>query len=467
MEEDVDNRMTTESSSQDEKMIDDNKQSSNVPSLSVSTTTDDSTSISSSNSSTATTIRSKSPTSNCILFYGVTYLGCATVNAPKSEAEISRIMATLNEQGKALLEVTMSVPQSLEEKIVLYEATTDSTTGVSGAGGEQITDKTNKISEYKMSHVLFVVRGAKNTPEASCFAFTTCHGEAAENMIFSCHVFRCNLVEAVSKILYSFWTVFNKQNQQNQQQQQQQSQNTSSSSQKSSSSTSNQFSSVASSLLGSIYGGIGSLQSSTLVSSAGAVDSLLSSSGSVQASSNSGLSYQSMCDYAASFATSRIEDQYVFRAILDIKEEDPKNPGANFQSVPKEKEFFKLRKNLDKQISIQIQQMTNQPLEIERCFGILMCQGRNVSHKDMQLLHTVSMGKSGTGVGASSSNAASSGTGSDLTATRSLSSSSNNQSSSGIGSSSSTTTSNSSSTSTLPPTSQAASYANNAYMVRK
>jgi len=39
--------------------------------------------------------------------------------------------------------------------------------------------------------------------------------------------------------------------------------------------------------------------------------------------------------------------------------------------------------------------LTNQSLEIERCFGVLMCPGRNVSHKDMQLLQTLSMGKSG------------------------------------------------------------------------
>lgn len=61
----------------------------------------------------------------------------------------------------------------------------------------------------------------------------------------------------------------------------------------------------------------------------------------------------------------------------------------------KEKEGFKLRKNIDKQIVIQIQQLTNQTLDIERCFGVLMCPGRNVSHKDMQLLQTISMGKSG------------------------------------------------------------------------
>ena len=98
-----------------------------------------------------TTTRSKSPLTqpNCILFYGVTYLGCATVNAPKSEPEINRIMSTLNEQGKMAIEVTMSVPQSIEEKIVLFEM-------------EQ-----TKIAEYKMSHVLFVVRGGKGTDRKS------------------------------------------------------------------------------------------------------------------------------------------------------------------------------------------------------------------------------------------------------------------------------------------------------------
>ncbi len=88
---------------------------------------------------------------------------------------------------------------------------------------------------------------------------------------------------------------------------------------------------------------------------------------------------------------SKLEDQYIFRAILDIKKEDQKNP-SNYISVPKDKEAFKLRKNIEKQIVIQIQQLTNQTVEIERCFGVLMCPGRNVSHKDMQLLQTISMG---------------------------------------------------------------------------
>jgi hypothetical protein len=124
-------------------------------------------------------------TSNSIFFYGVTYLGCSSVNAPKSEAEINRIMSTLNEQAQVVIEVTMSMPQTIEDKIVLYDS----------------NNSESKIAEYKMSHVLFVVRGGKTSPENSCFAFTTCHGDSMENLMFSCHVFRCNLVDAVSKIL--------------------------------------------------------------------------------------------------------------------------------------------------------------------------------------------------------------------------------------------------------------------------
>ncbi len=108
---------------------------------------------------------------------------------------------------------------------------------------------------------------------------------------------------------------------------------------------------------------------------------------------NTSLPYsQEFSDFALKFTDGNFSDQYIFRAILDIKEEDLKTPN-NFISVPKDKETFKLRKNFDKQIVIAIQQLTNQTLEIERCFGVLMCPGRNVSHKDMQLLQTTSMGK--------------------------------------------------------------------------
>ena len=47
-------------------------------------------------------------------FTGVTYLGSATVNAPRSETEISRNMAVLNEQTQMVIPVTLSVPATSE-----------------------------------------------------------------------------------------------------------------------------------------------------------------------------------------------------------------------------------------------------------------------------------------------------------------------------------------------------------------
>lgn len=140
-------------------------------------------------------------------------------------------MSTLNEQCKLSIEVTMSVPQHIEEKIVLMDTINDAI-----------------ITEYKMTHVLFVVRGQKNTTESSCFAFTTCQGDSPENYRFSCHVFRCNLADAVSKILYSFWTVFNR----HQNKQETTSQAAVQKRSNSESSTTGQFTSVATSFFGAL-----------------------------------------------------------------------------------------------------------------------------------------------------------------------------------------------------------------------
>jgi hypothetical protein len=190
---------------------------------------------------------------------------------------------------------------------------------------------------------------------------------------------------------------------------------------------------VASSLLGSLYGGIGSLQSTNAYIAA---SDLAGVGGAGGIGSSGDRNFTSLSDYAAKFSSSRLEDQYVFRAVVDIREEDPKIP-LSFASVPKEKEFFKLKRNADKQINIQIQQVSNQPLEIERCFGILMCQGRNVSHKDMQLLQTISMGKPGSGATGA---AGTGGAGQSDSSGKNLNGSAGN--------------------------SNAASYANNGYMVR-
>lgn len=49
----------------------------------------------------------------CTIFSGVTYLGAAQINAPKSETEIQRNMAILNEQhqhSEQGIKVSVSVP---------------------------------------------------------------------------------------------------------------------------------------------------------------------------------------------------------------------------------------------------------------------------------------------------------------------------------------------------------------------
>lgn len=65
---------------------------------------------------------------------------------------------------------------------------------------------------------------------------------------------------------------------------------------------------------------------------------------------------------------------------------------SNYSSVPRDKNVFKLRTNIEKQICFTIQQVlsADQPeFDIERCFGVLISPGCNVKHSDMQLLDTV------------------------------------------------------------------------------
>lgn len=47
-------------------------------------------------------------------FNGVTYLGCALVNAPRSEVEIYRNMSILNEQSKQAIPIELYVPRTSE-----------------------------------------------------------------------------------------------------------------------------------------------------------------------------------------------------------------------------------------------------------------------------------------------------------------------------------------------------------------
>lgn len=133
------------------------------------------------------------------VFNGVTYLGCALVNAPRSEVEIYRNMAILNEQTQMAIHIVLSVPNTSlgnirQDKLVrLIDPTNDS-----------------EIANYKIHRILFCARGPSESDEKRCFAFTCSHGDSADNAIFQCHVFRCELQEAVGKILYCFANTFRK-----------------------------------------------------------------------------------------------------------------------------------------------------------------------------------------------------------------------------------------------------------------
>ncbi|KAL7978479.1 hypothetical protein Chor_004296 [Crotalus horridus] len=123
-----------------------------------------------------------------VVFSKLTYLGCASVNAPRSEVEALRMMAILRSQGQTSVDVTLSVPNVSEGTVRLLEPPTNT-----------------EIANYPIYKILFCVRGHDGTPESDCFAFTESHYNSE---LFRIHVFRCEIQEAVSRILYSFATAF-------------------------------------------------------------------------------------------------------------------------------------------------------------------------------------------------------------------------------------------------------------------
>lgn len=54
-----------------------------------------------------------------VVFSKLTYLGCASVNAPRSEVEALRMMSILRSQGQISVDVTLSVP-NVSEGTVRY-----------------------------------------------------------------------------------------------------------------------------------------------------------------------------------------------------------------------------------------------------------------------------------------------------------------------------------------------------------
>lgn len=240
---------------------------------------------------------------DCTIFNGVTYLGAANINAPKSEIEIQKNMAILSAEQTQNLEikVSVSVPSSSHGSVVVYDASTQ-----------------QPLAYYEVQRILFYVRGDSNGICSACFAFTWSHGDTLESAIFQCHVFRCDIPEAVGHVSSCFSKAFQR---------------------FSRSMTNSQISNDI-------------------------------NNGSINQQENK--------------INSRV---FLFEVTMEIKEEDSK---GIYNTVPKDKNFFKLRCNISKQIYLTIQQVSSKEggiiLDVERCFGVLVSPGRNVKHSDMRLL---------------------------------------------------------------------------------
>ncbi|XP_038046522.1 rab GTPase-activating protein 1-like isoform X2 [Patiria miniata] len=129
----------------------------------------------------------------CTLFSHIIYLGAATVNAPKSEMEATKNMAILKQQqSQNAIEIVLSVPRTSEGSVRLLE-----------------TDGKSEISAYRITRILFCCRGREGTTISDCFAFTCGHGNR-ESQLFQCHIFRCEVPEAVQRILTCFGQAFHR-----------------------------------------------------------------------------------------------------------------------------------------------------------------------------------------------------------------------------------------------------------------
>ncbi|XP_034948115.1 rab GTPase-activating protein 1-like [Chelonus insularis] len=237
---------------------------------------------------------------DCTIFNGVTYLGAAAINAPKSAAEIQRNMAILSAELTQSLEIkiSVSIPSSSQGSVVLYDAATQ-----------------QPIVHYEVQRILFYARGDTSGPCAACFAFTWSHGDTQESAIFQCHVFRCDIPEAVGQVSACFAKAFKK----------------------------------------------------------------------ISPSMTSSLTASDFSNFSGNEkSNSRV---FIFEVTMELKEEDGR---GSYSTVPKDRNCFKLRSNVAKQVCLSIQQVSSKEggiiLEVERCFGVLVSPGRNVRHSDMRLL---------------------------------------------------------------------------------
>lgn len=69
-------------------------------------------------------------------------------------------------------------------------------------------DSDTVYSSFDIQAILFYAHGKKDTSDHACFAFSWTHGDPQENAIYQCHVFRCNIPEAVQQVSSCFTKAF-------------------------------------------------------------------------------------------------------------------------------------------------------------------------------------------------------------------------------------------------------------------
>ena len=141
--------------------------------------------------------------SNHTMFHNISYLGASKMTEPKNERLIQGIIKQFNvlddlqqESGeeKTSVEVALAVPKSSDEQVVL----------------RSIASKTI-VTTFEICRIIFFARGMTGSPEQACFAFTCAHTDHQDKKTyFQCHVFRCEVSEAVTKVFVSFAQAFKK-----------------------------------------------------------------------------------------------------------------------------------------------------------------------------------------------------------------------------------------------------------------
>ena len=114
-----------------------------------------------------------------ILFDGVTYLGCSSVDAPVSEVEANKKMYTLRAQAESSepMHVILSIPMSNDGNVILKDPESE-----------------QPLSVFPVKTILFCARG--NAEQLlDCFCLNIKHRKGG---IYRCHAFRCEIPEAVS-----------------------------------------------------------------------------------------------------------------------------------------------------------------------------------------------------------------------------------------------------------------------------